>query len=259
MQASKPSPLSHPWITRGILVITSAAIPLSLAACSHNTSAPFPLALGFQPLEACTAPLPAAITGDPYPEVQTSITGNRDGHDWAHSRAYVHAALMEVWAAIQVPAVCRIHGTNSWTVKGVGAESFPLSFVIHYNAGPSYFPVEWENTYRGGVLAGPADDPAAYGMRGQKTWGTSFISMQSISVGAKPVQGETSVVALEMVGWLHATDSGQSDAAGMLSDFYQGLLAQIGGGVAGVDSVGFSVEAGSVDASADVSQVGDSL
>jgi hypothetical protein len=83
--------------------------------------------------------------------------------------------------------------------------------------------------------------------------------MQSISVGAKPVQGETSVVALEMVGWLHATDSGQSDAAGMLSDFYQGLLAQIGGGVAGVDSVGFSVEAGSVDASADVSQVGDSL
>jgi hypothetical protein len=35
-------------------------------------------------------------------------------------------------------------------------------------------------------------------MRGQKTWGTTFVTLQSISVGARPVQGESSVVALEM-------------------------------------------------------------
>jgi hypothetical protein len=200
-----------------------------LASCGHNTSDPFPLALGFQPLEACTAPPPAAVAGDAYPETQTSITGNRDGHDWAHAQAYVHGSLAEVWAAVQVPAVCRIHGTNSWGIKNVSAEPFPMSFAIHYSAGPSYFPVEWETTYRGGVLAGTADAPLAYGMRGQKTWGTTFITLQSISVGAQPVSGEPSVVALQMVGWLNATDSGQSDAAGMLSDFYQGLLAQVRG------------------------------
>jgi hypothetical protein len=199
------------------------------ASCGHNVSEPFPTALGFQPLEPCTAPPPAAVAGDSYPEVQTSVTGNGDGHDWAHSQAYVHAALADVWAAMQVPAVCRIHGTNSWTVKNVGAEPFPMSFAIQYSAGPSYFPVDWETTYRGGALAGAADAPLAYGMRGQKTWGTSFIGLQSISVGAQPVPGETSVVALQMVGWLSAANSGQADAAGMLSDFYQGLLAQVRG------------------------------
>jgi hypothetical protein len=256
MQASVPSRLSHSWIARGILFIALGLVPPSLAACSHNKSDPFPLALGFQPLEACSAPYPTASPGDPYPEVQTSITGSRDGHDWAHSRAYVHSSLMDVWAAIQVPAVCRIHGTNSWTVKDVGAEPFPMSFVIHYSAGPSYYTVDWEDTYRGGVLAGTADAPAAYGMRGQKTWGTSYITLQSISVGARPVEGEDSIVVLEMVGWLNATDSGQSDAAGMLSDLYQGLLAQLHGGAdgggAGADGGVGGAEVGGVDTGAEV-------
>ena len=232
-----------------------------LVACRHDTSSSFPLAVGFQPLEPCTAPLPVPVTGDAYPEVQTSVTGNRDGHDWAHSQAYVHAALADVWAAMQLPTVCHIHGTNSWTVKDVGSEPFPMSFVIHYSAGPSFYSVEWEDTYRGGVLAGTTDAPAAYGMRGQKTWGTTFVTLQSISVGARAVQGESSVVALEMVGWLNATDSGQSDAAGMLSDFYQSLVAQIHG-VANVDAAGTdggAIDAGSVDTGTEVSPPGDSI
>jgi hypothetical protein len=206
-----------------------ALAALALPACGYNTNDPFPIDLGFQPLEACTAPLPDPAAGDPYPEVQTSITGNRDGHDWAHSKAYVHASLADVWAAMQDPAVCRIHGTNTWDVKDVGFEPFPMSFLIRYTAGPSFYTVEWETTYRGGVLEGTPDAPLAYGMRGQKTWGTSYVSLQSISVGARPVQGETSLVALEMVGWLVARNSGQAEAAGMLSDFYQGLLAHVRG------------------------------
>ena len=111
------------------------------------------------------------------------------------------------------------------------------------------------------MLAGTTDAPAAYGMRGQKTWGTTFVTLQSISVGARAVQGESSVVALEMVGWLNATDSGQSDAAGMLSDFYQGLVAQIHG-VANVDAAGTdggAIDAGSVDTGTEVSPPGDSI
>jgi hypothetical protein len=207
-----------------------AAAALALVGCGHYTHDPFPIELGFQPLEACAAPLPDPIPGgDPYPEVQTSITGNRDGHDWAHSKAYVHASLGDVWAAMQDPAVCRIHGTNTWQVRDVGLEPFPMSFLIDYTAGPSYYTVEWEITYRGGVLEGTADAPLAYGVRGQKTWGTSYVHLQSISVDARPVQGQTSIVVLEMVGWLSARDSGQAEAAGMLSDFYQGLLAHARG------------------------------
>ena len=255
-QTRQTCPASTRW-GHGVLLSTigaGLALPF-LVACRHDTSSSFPLALGFQPLEPCTAPLPAPVAGAPYPETQTSITGNRDGHDWAHSQAYVHAALADVWSAMQIPAVCRIHGTNSWAVKDVGAEPFPMSFVIHYSAGPSYYSVEWEDTYRGGVLAGTADAPVANGMRGQKTWGTTFVTLQSISVDAQPVQGESNVVALKMVGWLNAADSGQSDAAGMLSDFYQGLVAQIHGGtdvgVTGTDGGGEGTEAGSEDASAE--------
>jgi hypothetical protein len=206
-----------------------AAAALSLAACGYYTHNPFPIELGFQPLEACTAPLPNPIAGDPYPEVQTSITGNRDGHDWAHSKAYVHASLADVWAAMQDPAVCRIHGTNTWEARDFGFEPFPMSFLIHYGAGPSYYTVEWEITYRGGALDGTADAPLAYGIRAQKTWGTSHVRLQSISVGARPVPGQTAVVALEMAFWLDADQSGPSDAYGALSDFYSGLLAHVRG------------------------------
>ena len=261
-QTHETCPASTPrghWGMRSA-IIAGVAVQC-LVACRHDTSSSFPLAVGFQPLEPCTAPLPAQVAGYAYPEVQTSLTGNQDGHDWAHSQAYVHAALADVWAAIQLPAVCHIHGTNSWTVKNVGSEPFPMSFVIHYSAGPSVYSVEWEDTYRGGVLAGSTDAPASYGVRGQKTWGTTYVTLQSISVGARPVQGESSVVVLEMVGWLNATDSGQSDAAGMLSDFYQGLVAQIHGvpdvGAAGAD--GGAVDAGSMDTSTEVSQPGDSI
>ena len=36
--------------------------------------------------------------------------GHRDGHDYAHGRAYVKAPLAKVWAALQDPMVSRIHG-----------------------------------------------------------------------------------------------------------------------------------------------------
>ncbi len=208
-----------------------AIVALALAGCGYYTHDPFPIDLGFQPLEACTAPLPDPVPGgDPHPEVQTSITGNRDGHDWAHSKAYVHASLGDVWAAMQDPAVCRIHGTNTWDVTHVGLEpEFPMSFMIQYTAGPPVYTVEWEITYRGGVLDGTPDAPLAYGIRAQKTWGTSHVHLQSISVGARPVQGETAVVVLEMVFWLNADRSGPADAYGALSDFYGGLLAHVRG------------------------------
>ena len=196
----------NPWATQPVIMAGLAL--LSLTSCRHDTTSLFPLALGFQPLEPCSAALPAPVAGDPYPEVQTSITGNRDGHDWAHSKAYVHATLAEVWAGMQIPAVCRIHGTNWWTVKDVGLEPFPMSFAIHYSAGPSYYSVEWEDTYRGGVLAGTADAATVYGMRGQKTWGTTSWRYSQSRWCARLVQAEDQVVALGMVGWLSATDWG---------------------------------------------------
>ncbi|HEY6104867.1 MAG TPA: hypothetical protein VIV59_02720, partial [Anaeromyxobacteraceae bacterium] len=175
----------------------AAVAALALAACGHNTTDPFPLEVGFQPLEPCTAALPGPAPGDPYPETWTMVAGSAGGHDFAHSRAYVHAALADVWAAMQDPAVCRIHGTNSWGVEAIGVEPFPMSFVLHYTAGPGIHTVAWEITYRGGVLESAGDGtPLAYGMRGQKTWGTSFIDLQSISVGARPVAGAADVVEL---------------------------------------------------------------
>ncbi len=215
-------------------IVRAACGALLLSACGHNTTDPFPLEVGFQPLEPCIAPLPPPDTTvsppDPYPETQTVVTGIGDGYDYAHSKAYVKASLAQVWAAMQDPAVCRIHGTNTWDVVATGTEPFPMSFVIHYTAGPSPFTVDWEITYRGGVLESAGDGtPLAYGIRAQKSWGNSNIGIQSISVGARPVQGAANVVELDMVFWLHATNSGAADAAGALTDFYGGVLAFVHG------------------------------
>ena len=213
-----------------------ALLAAGLGGCGHYEENPFPLELGFQPLEACTAPEPARSPGTcpetPYLAL-TGPVGTRDGNDWGHARAFVNATLDEVWAAMQDPNVCRVHETSSWGVVSRGTEPFPMSFVIRYVAGPFFAKQEWEITYRGGVLEGTATAPGAYGMRAQKTWGTSFVDVQSISVVARAVATQQTegvdCVLLEMVGWLAATTRGQAEAIGLTQDFYYAITAWLHG------------------------------
>lgn len=207
-----------------------------LGACGHYEENPFPLETGFQPLEACTAPEPARAPGTcpetPYLAL-TGPTGNRDGHDWGHAKAFVNAPLDKVWAAMQQPDVCHVHDTNSWAVVATGTEPFPLSFVIEYKAGPLDV-AKWRNTYRGGPFTEPPELVGSYGMRAQKTSGNSNISVQSISVVARTVEsvqtgGTIDCVELEMVGWVHITMSGQAEAIGLTTDFYYALTAWLRG------------------------------
>ena len=211
--------------------LRSAALVLVLAmgssGCVKTHPEPFPLDVGYQPLEANEASLPAATANDPTPEVLGApVTGHRDGHDFAHGQGYVKAAIADVWSALQDPMVSAIHGPDVQVLPGT--EPFPLSFSVEYTVPSVIGTVEWESAYRAGPLEGTLEAPQAIGMRYQEVLANQFVRTQSGSLVATEVNGK--VTALAFVTWLDATDSGPADAWGAIQDWYNGILAKVAGG-----------------------------
>ncbi|HEY6098469.1 MAG TPA: hypothetical protein VIW03_03505, partial [Anaeromyxobacter sp.] len=81
--------------------------------CRGNTATPFDPALGYQPLEPCTAAFPAPADGDPHPEAIVTLAGEGDAHGWAHGAAFVHAPVGDVWRALHEPMASHIHGPDT--------------------------------------------------------------------------------------------------------------------------------------------------
>jgi hypothetical protein len=209
-----------------LVALTLAA---AILACNHNVSDGFPHSVGFQPLEpAADASWPAAQGGDLHPAALGAIvTGTGGGHHWAHARGYLHAPLAKVYAALGEPAASRIHSDGDHWDPTFGVEpGFPVSFRIHYTV-HDLITVSWEITYRAGPLQGTDAAPLEVGLRYQKTWGTVHIDVQSGSIVAAPVDGDTSVTSVELVCWLNADGQGESDVAGTVQDWWNDLSAAI--------------------------------
>lgn len=228
---------------------------LAGAGCFGNRHDVFPLDVGFQPLEASTAPLPAGTASDPAPEGLTGenlrsgeaepsgifywASAVRTGtpqfatnqHFFAHARVYVHAPLAATWAAMQDPEVCKypIGKVDSAEVRPAdpGEEVFPVHFKIHYTAGRFGVTVDWDISWRGGLLEGTPDAPVAYGLRSQKTDGFDQIEVQTSSMVARAVDAGTTEV--DMVAWLRAPLSDVHTSEGTLEDFYAALLRKVHG------------------------------
>jgi hypothetical protein len=199
----------------------------------------FPLSLGFQPLEPVTveATWPTATPGDPTPQGLGPVVPVSSFEHWgAHARGYLHAPLAKVYLALQDPAASYIHndihsvsGTTRSGPDTLGAEPFPVSFVVHYlNPNqPVVGDVHFEVTYRAGPLEGTEAAPVVIGQRYQKTFGTSYISVMAGSLVATSVPGAPDVTSVEMVAWLQATTQGQADCSGTLVDLFGDLEAKL--------------------------------
>ncbi len=215
---------------RGTPARSVALVSLALVAatgCTKTYPSTFPIDVGYQPLEANEASWPAGSAADSTPEMLGApVTGHRDGHDYAHGRAYVKASPAAVWAALQDPMVSRIHGTSTDVVPG--AEPFPLTFGIKYTVHSIVGTVEWESAYRGGI-DGTADAPQSIGMRYQEVLANRFVRTQSGSLEAAAVDGAPDVTSLTFVTWLDATDSGQPAAWGAVQDWFNDIVAKVHG------------------------------
>jgi len=197
------------------------AICALASGCTRNVHSDFPLSVGYEPLEACTAvaPDPVAETlGDPLSD------GPGGGFCWAHQRGYLYHPIAEVWQVLLTcPCVSRIHTDRGFSVDPGPVEDFPLSFdiaVTDYSGLAVIGNVHWTHRYRGGPEpeTGGPDPPVAYGVRFQKIDGISNIRVQSGSLQLSQVDATTTELAF--VAWLNADQSGQTEARGAITDWY---------------------------------------
>ena len=184
---------------------------------------------GFAPLEPCTDASPPEERAGDRPEGMGPVRkGRRDGHLWAHARAYVHAPLSTVWSALHDPAVSRLGRVDEWSVRAAD-DATPLAFRVAYRVRKLVFDVRWEVEYRGGALAGSVDrleEPGAtIGFRWDKRSGTDHIRVLSASLVAH--EDAPGVTSLELVSWLDADRTGERDAVATLTEWYARIAAHV--------------------------------
>ncbi|HVP68665.1 MAG TPA: hypothetical protein VMT17_15535 [Anaeromyxobacteraceae bacterium] len=197
---------------------------VALASCSRNYSSDFPLSEGFSMLEPCLAQPPSPTATDTYPEMLgPQLTGEANGHLWAHGRAYIHVPIAKVYQALYDPYASYIHGPEVGVSPG--GEPFPISFRITYTV-RSIITVQWTIEYRGGVIGGTEADPTDIGMRYHEIWPNNYVQLQDGSLEATPVDGAPDVTEVAFVCWLDAHGQGQSDVWGTVNDWFNDLTAK---------------------------------
>jgi hypothetical protein len=194
-----------------------------MAGCGGNFTSEFPA--GLAPLEPDSkAPWPAATAAEPHPEQIQLVSGTTGDQAWAHGAAFVHAPLGAVWEAMRTPEVCvdRRKVTTFTVTRDVEA-GFADSYRIH-NVVNGIITVEFENTWRHGVVTGTPEQPTAIAARYQKTWGTTFITVLEGSFVARRVDEQTT--SLLVMEHLQATGQGPETAVQTLRDYYASVLAR---------------------------------
>src|SRR4051794_22676908 len=102
----------------------------SLCACGHNVKTAFPA--GIAPMEENTASDPKAEGSDQYPEEMVAVQDSTDNYDFVHARAYIHAPMAKVFAALQVPGVVTDRRKlETWTVTQNVETGYEVSFRVH--------------------------------------------------------------------------------------------------------------------------------
>lgn len=207
---------------------TRAAAPLLLlvasgliAGCAGNDSATFPP--GLEPLDENRAPWPVKAGDDPYPEDIAITTGEADDFDWAHARAYVKAPLAKTWEAMRTPDACvdRTEVTR-WTIEEDVEPEYAYSYRIH-NVVESVATIEFENTWRHGVVEGTLDAPEQIAARYQKTWGSTYITMLQGSFVAKEI--DDGVTQIEMIEQIDAFAQDSETASNTLRNYFKSIVA----------------------------------
>lgn len=176
------------------------------------------------PLEAENlAPSPASAAGV-LPEAIATVRGMANGLAWAHGRAYLHAPLEKVRAALASPAVTvDRREVASWSVTPAADLFAPVSFRTHNVVRRSLVTIRFEMTWRQGSTA----DRSCFVARSEKTGGTRFISLLADSVVLEAVDASTT--KLEFIRHRRSAVGGAEDAEKFVLDLFGSLKAHVHG------------------------------
>jgi len=196
----------------------------AVLACSKDVTTDFPA--GLSPLEDVgTAPPPATAT-DPHPEAIVLEQGRDDAGDWVHAAAYVHANAKDVWTALANPdVVADRHNVTAYT-STLNVEPYDVSFQLHYRI-DNVITVQFDLTFREGLVSGTKDAPTAVSVVYEKTFGSSLITMMKGSIEVTSVDENTSelIFAQRMI----ATQTSADNIAAWTRSIYGSVVAQVHG------------------------------
>lgn len=205
----------------------ASALALSLVGCFGNEETEFPD--GLEPLEENDLAPPEGTAEDPYPEEFVVEGRSERSYDVVLGRGYIQAPLAEVWAAYRDPAVGADRRTTAgeWSPMTLEDPMYDFSYVIHHIA-RDIVTVEWDVTWRHGVVTGTVEEPEVVAMRWQKTNGSTLIRVIEGSIVLRPV-GDGSVTEVELAYHASATGASLDTYMRYMRDIYDDALATVRG------------------------------
>lgn len=207
---------------RRIAAVSGGIAALFVSGCFGTEVTEFPD--GLEPLEVNELAAPMGTADDPYPE-EFILEGSEGGrYDIILGRGYIHAPLADVWAAYRDPAVGADRRTSpEWTSEPLEDEAYDESYVIHHIT-HDIVTVEWDVTWRHGLVEGTADAPEVVAMRWQKTDGSTLIRTIEGSLVLRPTE-DGSATELELAYHANATGAGLDTYLRYMRDVYDDAVA----------------------------------
>lgn len=204
------------------LVFPSLLLCLS---CAGNAATIFPA--GLEPIEPDPTPPPQGTAADPYPETIQIESGHDTMGHYAYSTGYVHAPIAQVWAAFQDPmVVVDRRKITSFTVQTDVETGYDTSFRTHYVI-VGVVTVEFELTWREGVVTGTTAAPTAVSIVYQKTWGSTFVTQMIGSIELEQVTPD--VTKLSYAQRLNAAATTDGDIVSWTTDMFASVVARVHG------------------------------
>ncbi|MGE0790002.1 MAG: hypothetical protein AB7S26_30285 [Sandaracinaceae bacterium] len=198
------------------------AIALLGAGCFGSEETPFPP--GLEPLEETNlASPPAGTPEDPFPEVLSmtrAMVGPRTKS--VHAIGFVHRPLADVWEALRDPDVGADRRTFArWSTTADVEPEYDFSYVIH-SVIEMVITVEYDVTWRHGVIEGTVEAPIFVSARYQKTDGSTVI--QRLEGGVLLREVEPGITRVEIIEYLRTINGSEHDA---IESFLQDMFAEL--------------------------------
>ncbi|HEY4177340.1 MAG TPA: hypothetical protein VGM90_10925 [Kofleriaceae bacterium] len=192
---------------------------LVLGACQDNVTTPFPP--GLEPFEANEVAS--------APETEDIAIKTVDGATIkVYGKGTIFASPADVWAAEHVPdsMVARC-STNTQTVTLTSDPDYDFTFIVHYFV-DNIVNVEWDDTWRYGIVDGTDAVPKFAIIKHQKTQGSDFIDISEGTIELLATD-DPNVSELDFVEHLNAASGGTGDVANGMQDNYNRLVAALHG------------------------------
>lgn len=210
------------------LLVRLCAISLScgfLNGCFGNEATLFPG--GLDPLEENLVPPFALEEGELRYEERLEVVRARaasNGETPAlHGRGYVHAPLAAVWRALRTPEVAvNRREASSWSAEEASDDRYDFVVVIR-TVIRRIITIEYDVTWRHGIIAGDPSAPREVRVRYQKTFGSTAIWDLQGSMVLRAVDGGTT--ELETIQYLGAVASGHDQMEPWFHDMFAELIA----------------------------------